>query len=72
MPQEYINDLIDRLKSSSTPQRLREEVINVISTYRQFLMEVHLSAKQNHDRSGEYLSGIALGKSGYTVSDAGF
>lgn len=72
MPQEYIDDLVDRLKNSSTPQHLREEVIRVINAHRHFLMEAHLSAKQNHDRSGEHISGIALGKPGYTISDAGF
>lgn len=72
MPQEYIDDLVDRLHNSVMPEALREEAIKVINIHRRFLLEVHLSAKQNRDKSGEYLSGIVLGKHGYRVSDVGF
>lgn len=70
MDKDYINDLIVRLRDSATPQQLREEVIDVINTMRFFLEEVHVSAKQNRDRSAEHISGVALGKPGYRVGDA--
>lgn len=71
MHKDYIDDLIKRLRDSSTPVNLREEVIQVITRYRIFLADIHASAKQNGDRSAEHLSGLALGKPGYTVGDAG-
>lgn len=70
MDKNYIFDLIDRLRQSSTPPHLREEVIRVISQQRHALEDVHISAKQNGDRSAEHVSGAALGKPGYTVGDA--
>ena len=69
MDKNYINDLITRLRNSSTPMSLREEVIRVITQQRFFLEDINISAKQNGDRSGEHLSGIALGKPGYTTGD---
>ena len=71
MDKDYINDLIARLRNSATPQHLREEVIQVITRQRFFLEDIHVSAKQNGDRSGEHLSGLALGKPGYSTGDAG-
>lgn len=71
MDKNYMNDLITRLYDSSTPSELRDEVIKVITRQRIFLEEIHISAKQNKDRSGEYLSGIILGKPGYNLTDAG-
>ena len=69
MDKDYINDLIDRLRQSSTPPHLREEVIKVITQQRHFLEDVHISAKQNGDRSAEHISGLALGKPEYQVGD---
>ena len=69
MDKDYINDLIARLRNSATPQHLREEVIRLITRQRVLLEDIHVSAKQNGDRSGEHLSGIALGKPGYTAGD---
>lgn len=71
MDKDYINELISRLRSSATPQHLREEVIQVIKSQRFALEEVHISAKQNRDASAEHISGAALGKPGYRVGDAG-
>lgn len=71
MDKNYIFDLVDRLRQSACPPVLREEVIRVIQTQRRFLEDVHISAKQNGDRSAEHLSGIALGKAGYTTGDVG-
>lgn len=70
MDKNYIFDLIDRLRQSACPPNLREEVIRVITQQRYFLEDVHISAKQNGDKSAEHISGIALGKSGYNVGDA--
>lgn len=72
MDKNYIFDLIDRLRQSSCPPVLREEVIRVITQQRNFLEEVHISAKQNHDASAEHISGVALGKNGYAIGDASF
>jgi len=69
MDNDHINDLITRLRQSATPPHLREEVIMTIKGLRTALEEVHISAKQNHDRSAEHISGIALGKPGYRVGD---
>ena len=69
MDKDYINDLIIRLRNSSTPVHLREEVIRVITRQRFFLEDVHISAKQNGDRSAEHISGLALGKPEYQVGD---
>jgi len=69
MHKDYIDDLIKRLRDSSTPDHLREEVIQVITRYRVFLTDIHASAKQNGDRSAEHLSGLALGKPGYSIGD---
>lgn len=69
MDSDHINDLITRLRQSSTPAHLREEVIMTIKGLRTALEEVHISAKQNRDRSAEHISGIALGKPGYRVGD---
>jgi hypothetical protein len=70
MDKNYIFDLIDRLRQSSTPPHLREEVIKVITQQRHFLEDVHISAKQNGDRSAEHVSGLGLGKPGYEIGDA--
>lgn len=72
MDKDYINDLITRLRSSSTPPNLREEVIDVIKRHRSALEDVHISAKQNGDMSAAVVSGVALGKPGWTIGDAGF
>ena len=72
MDKEYLNDLITRLRNSTTPERLREEVILTLSMFRFALEDVYISAKQNGDRSAEHISGIALGKPGYKVCDGGF
>jgi hypothetical protein len=72
MDKKYIDDLITRLRDSATPIHLREEVIRVITRQRFFLEDIHVSAKQNRDRSAEHISGLALGKSGYAVGDAWF
>lgn len=71
MDKDYINDLITRLRNSSTPPVLRDEVIRVINRQRYALEDVYLSARQNGDRSAEALSGAVLGKPGYTLGDAG-
>ena len=67
MDKDYLKDLITRLRNSSTPPALRDEIIQVITRQRVFLEDIHISAKQNGDRSGEHLSGLALGKPGYTI-----
>ena len=72
MDKNYIFDLIDRLRESACPPNLREEVIRVITQQRHFLQEVYISARQNGDSSAEHISGVALGKDGYKVGDAGF
>lgn len=72
MDNDHINDLISRLRSSSTPAPLREELIATIKTLRMALEEVHISAKQNRDRSAEHISGAALGKPGFRLGDANF
>ena len=69
MDNDRINDLITRLRNSATPMHLREEVIATIKGLRTALEEVHISAKQNRDRSAEHISGIALGKPGYRAGD---
>lgn len=71
MNKEYIEDLIGRLRNSSIPVTLRDEVILVINRQRYFLEDVHISAKQNGDRSAEHISGVALGKPGYITGDVG-
>lgn len=72
MDNDYIIDLIKRLRDSACPIHLREEAIRIITHQRFSLEEVHLSAKQNGDRSAEHISGVALGKPGYTVGDVAF
>lgn len=69
MDNDNINELITRLRQSSTPMHLREEAIATIKWLRNALEEVHISAKQNRDRSAEHISGIALGKPGYRAGD---
>jgi len=70
MDNNYINNLIKRLRNTYTQnEELREEVIGVINRQRFLLEDIHISAKQNGDRSGEHLSGVALGKPGYSVGD---
>ena len=70
MDREYITDLVTRLRNSATPPGLREEVIRVLSQQLFLLEDIHICAKQNGDRSGEHLSGMALGKPGYKMGDA--
>lgn len=71
MDKEQLEDLITRLRNSATPMHLREEVVATIKSLRTALEEVHASAKQNGDRSAEYISGMALGKPGYVIGDMG-
>jgi hypothetical protein len=71
MDRDYLNDLISRLRNSATPPSLREEIIQVITRQRVFLEDIHISAKQNGDRSAEHLSGLALGKPDYRMGDVG-
>lgn len=73
MDKNYIFDLIDRLRQSSTPPALREEVIRVITMQRHLLEEVHTSARHGSLAAAETISGIALGKDGYgAAGDVGF
>lgn len=73
MDKNYIFDLIDRLRQSSTPPALREEVIRVIKMQRHLLEEVHTSARQGSIAAAEKISGVGLGKSGYgSAGDVGF
>ena len=67
MDKNYINDLL-RINFTENAT-LREEVIRVITQHRALLEDIHISAIQNGDRSGEHLSGLALGKPGYFVGD---
>jgi hypothetical protein len=70
MDKDYINELITRMRSNFTgDDELREEVIRVITRQRFFMEDVHISAKQNGDRSAEHISGLALGKPEYQVGD---
>jgi hypothetical protein len=71
MDRVYINDLVTRLRSSSTPTALREEVIRALSQQLFYLEDIHTSARQGCVRTAEHLSGMALGKPGYSPGDVG-
>ena len=71
MDKEFINSLITRLRKADMDDNLKWETIQALTKQRFFLEDIHISAKQNGDRSAEHLSGIALGKPGYRVGDAG-
>ena len=73
MTNEDFNDLIIRLRSSSTPVNLREEVIMVMKQQRQLLEDIYLGARTGSITTPEYLAGTALGKAGYgSPGDMGF
>ena len=73
MDNEEFNDLITRLRNSSTPAHLREEVIMALKHQRQMLEDIYLGARNGLTITPERLAGIALGKSGYgTMNDMGF
>jgi len=73
MTNDEFNDLITRLRNSSTPTHLREETIMVLKQQRQMLEDIYLGARHGLRASPESLAGIALGKAGYGgVGDAGF
>jgi hypothetical protein len=71
MDKDYIDQLIIRLRRAEMDENLRYETIQTLTRQRFLLEDIHVSAKQNGDRSAEHLSGIALGKPGYAVGDAG-
>jgi hypothetical protein len=72
MDRQYINDLVTRLRNSSTPVELREEVIRILSQQLFFLEDIHTSVRQGCVQTAERLSGMALGKPGYESGDGGF
>lgn len=73
MNKEDFNDLIERLRASSTPESLREEVIMVLKQQRHLLEDIYLGARQGSLKSSVYLSATALGKPGYgPLGDMGF
>jgi hypothetical protein len=73
MTHDEFNDLIDRLRNSSTPATLREEVIMILRQQRQLLEDIYHSARQGSATSPEHLTGMALGKRGYgSMGDMGF
>lgn len=72
MDKNYIFDLIDRLRQSSTPPHLREEVIRVIKHQQNMLQDVHDAARGGSLPAAEFISGVALGKPGYEPGDVGF
>jgi hypothetical protein len=72
MDKNYIADLIDRLRQSSTPPNLREEVIRVIKHQQNMLQDVHNAARSGSLPATEFISGVALGKPGYEPGDIGF
>jgi hypothetical protein len=70
---DEFNDLIMRLKNSSTPTHLREEIIMVLKQQRQMLEDIYLGARHGLRATPEHLAATALGKEGYGgMSDAGF
>jgi hypothetical protein len=72
MDKNYIADLIDRLRQSSTPPNLREEVIRVIKHQQNMLQDVHNAARGGSLPAAVFISGVALGKPGYEPGDVGF
>lgn len=73
MDNEEFNDLITRLRNSSTPTHLREEVIMALKHQRQMLEDIYLGARNGLTITPERLAGIALGKAGYgAMNDMGF
>jgi len=71
MGKDYINDLVIRLRNSSTPVGLREEVIRALSQQTFYLEDIHIAARQGCVRTAEHLSGMALNKPGYSGGDMG-
>jgi hypothetical protein len=73
MDKNYIADLIDRLRQSSTPPNLREEVVRALTHQRFLLEETYAAAKGGSSRAAEFISGVGLGKEGFgTPGDVGF
>jgi hypothetical protein len=73
MTNDEFNDLIARLRNSSTPAHLREETIMVLKQQRQMLEDIYLGARHGLRSTPEHLAGVALGKDGYGgMGDAGF
>lgn len=73
MTNDEFNDLITRLRDSSTPTYLREEVIMALKQQRQMLEDIYLGARNGLHLTPEHLAGTALGKEGYGgVGDVGF
>jgi hypothetical protein len=73
MTNEDFNDLITRLRNSSTPVTLREEVIMVMKQQRHLLEDIYMAAGRGSITTPEYLAGTALGKVGYgSPGDMGF
>ena len=73
MNNDEFNDLITRLRDSSAPPHLREEVIMALKHQRQMLEDIYLGARNGLTITPERLAGIALGKAGYgAMNDMGF
>lgn len=71
MSKEDFSDLILRLRNSSMPAALRDEVVTVLLQQRRMFEDIYLGVKQG-SQSAEKLAAIALGKSESTVGDMGF
>lgn len=73
MNNDEFNDLITRLRDSSAPPHLREEVIMALKHQRQMLEDIYLGARNGLHVAPEHLAGVALGKAGYGgLGDMGF
>lgn len=72
MTDEEFGDVIERLKASRLSRKFRSELIGVLRLHRHALQESWVGARTGSPRSVEVLTGIVLGKGGYTPGDAGF
>ena len=72
MEKDYVFDLIDRLRQSTCPPELRDEVIRVIKHQHHMLQDIHSATVQGSLPAAKFISGMAIGAPGYNPGDFAF
>ena len=71
MKEEDFNDLMARLRDSATPPVLKKELSAILRLWRHHFHEIHSCTSSKSTAGAHFISGMALGKDGFSPGDMG-